>query len=161
MAIYIKLGDVTGNVTEKEWAGWVNLDSCSFASHRHVEMTTGATADRSRNHPQLTPISISKPSDNATEALMRHAIVKSEGVDAEIVFVVPTGDNKVEATQKMKLTDVIVAGYNQSASKEGDVYESLELTNSKIDVEVISRDTSGKGPTPKHVIYDVKTGVGS
>jgi type VI protein secretion system component Hcp len=61
----------------------------------------------------------------------------------------------------MKLDDVIVSTYNQSASGEGDAYESLELTYSKIDVEFTSRDKAGGGAKPKHVIYDLATGKGS
>ncbi len=161
MAIYMKLGSIEGNVTEEGYEGWVALDSCAFSAHRNVEMTVGAQSDRSRSTPQLTAISASKASDMASEGLFRASITKTAGEKCEIVFVTSVGDNTVDATQKMKLEDVIVSSYQQSASGEGDAYESLELTYSKIDVEFTSRDKTGGGDKPKHVIYDLATGKGS
>ena len=161
MAIYMKLGSIEGNVTEEEWAGWIAVESCSFAAHRNVAMDIGAVSDRSRTTPSLTPVSISKVSDMASEGLMRASLAKTSGEDCEIVFVESGGDNKVAPSQKMKLKDVIISSYNQSASRDGDPYESLELTYSHIDVEFISRDKSGGGDKPKHVIFDLATGKGS
>ncbi len=161
MAIYMKLGSIEGNVTEKEWAGWIAVDSCQFGAHRHVEMTVGSQTDRSRSTPQLTEITVSKVSDMSSEGLMRAALSKTAGEPCEIVFVESVGDNTVAASQVIKLENVIVSSYSQSASADGNPYENVTLSFSKIDAVFTTRDKAGAGDKPKHVIYDLETGVAS
>ena len=161
MAIYLKLGKIEGSVTKVGYEGWIPLDNAAFAAHRNISQIVGEVANRSRSVPQMTTITCGKKTDQASEGLMRAAVSKTKGEDAELHYVTPVDDNKVEANQKIKLTDAIVAAYNQSASTDGDAYESLEISFSKIDTEFVPADKAGTGGDPKHVIYDLSTGEAS
>ena len=159
MAIYLKLGDIVGNVTHTDNKEWIALDNCAFACHRPISQIVGEVANRSRATPQITTITAGKKTDVSSEGLMRAAISKTAGVDAEIHYVVNDDDNKYKKIQSIKLKNVIVASYNQSASSEGDPYESLELSFSNIEADFNPSDATGKtAGSPKLVKFDLATG---
>ncbi len=155
MKIYMKLGSINGDVEKTGYEKWVDLDSANFAASRHVSMEPGSIANRSRTSPSLTEISISRKSDASSEGLMRSSLTTTAGEECKIDFVLPVDKNAVEPFQKMILTDAIISSYSQSVSKDGDPYESITISYSKIDVEFTSRDKTGGGASPAHVIYDL------
>lgn len=56
MAIYLKFGNVKGNVTAEGYANQIALASIDFEGTRNVSMETGNLSNRESTKPNLTPI---------------------------------------------------------------------------------------------------------
>lgn len=56
MAIYLKFGNVKGNVTAEGYAGRIALNSVEFEASRQVSMETGNLSNRESSKPTLSHI---------------------------------------------------------------------------------------------------------
>ena len=155
MAIYLKFGNLKGNVTADGYAGQIALTSIDFGGSRNVSMETGNLSNRESSKPNLTPIEITKKADSSVAALFKEFLTGSAGQEAIITFV-RTGASKVEDYMTYKLTNCIVSSYKISADEEGQPIENLKLSYSAIEVSYKDHDASNKAGNPQRVAYDVK-----
>lgn len=58
MAIYLKFGNVKGNVTADGYAGQIAVTSVSFGVSRKASMEAGNLSNRESSKPSLNQISI-------------------------------------------------------------------------------------------------------
>ncbi|MFP5348580.1 MAG: type VI secretion system tube protein Hcp, partial [Gammaproteobacteria bacterium] len=65
MAIYLKFGNVKGNVTADGFAGQIAVGSVSFGVSRNVSMEAGNLSNRESSKPNLSEIVITKVADNS------------------------------------------------------------------------------------------------
>jgi type VI secretion system secreted protein Hcp len=155
MAIYLKFGNVKGNVTADGYAGQIAVSSVNFGVSRKVSMEAGNLSNREATKPNLSTISITKKADNSVAALFKEALTGSAGQEAVLTFV-RTGAEKVQEFMSYKLKDCIISGYHISAEGEEEPTESLELSYSAIEVSYKDHDASNKSGNPQRVSYDVK-----
>lgn len=155
MAIYLKFGNVKGNVTADGYVGQIAVSKIHFGINRNVSMEAGNLANRESTKPNLTPITIGKLADSSVAALLKEALTGSAGQEAIISFV-RTGSAKVEEYMSYKLTNCIVSGYDIDGEGEAVPEETLTLTYSAIEVSYKDHDASNKGGSPQRVRYDVK-----
>lgn len=153
-AIYLKLGNVKGNVTAEGYAGWMQLATLRFGADRRVSMEAGHLANREAGRPSVARIAITKLADNSVAALFKESLTGAAGREAEIVFV-HTG-NRLQEYLRYKLSDCLVSGCTLVANADQTPVEGLMLSYSGIEVSYRDRDASGKPGTPMRVSYNVK-----
>lgn len=156
MAIYLKFGNVKGNVTADGFAGQIALNTVHFNVSRNVSMETGNLSNREYSKPALSVVTISKDADSSVAALFKEALAGAAGQEALITFV-QTGSDKVREFMSYKLSNCIISNYDMSADKEGVPTEILQLSFSAIETSYKDHDASNKSGNPQRVAYDVKT----
>ena len=154
MAIYLKFGNVKGNVTADGFAGQIAVTRVKFNVSRNVSMEAGNLSNRESTKPNLSPITITKKADNSVAALFKEALTGSAGQEATITFV-RTGD-KVQEFMAYKLSNCIISSYDIDAEGDDAPVEELTLSYSAIEVSYKDHDASNKAGNPQRVSYDVK-----
>lgn len=155
MAIYLKFGNVKGNVTADGYAGQIAVKSIEFEVSRQVSMEAGNLSNRESSKPSLSRIEITKKADNSVAALFKEALTGSAGQEATLTFV-RTGSDKVQEFMTYKLTNCIISRYKINAEGDEEPTELLELSYSAIEVSYKDHDASNKSGNPQRVSYDVK-----
>lgn len=155
MAIYLKSGNVKGNVTADGYAGQIAVKSIEFEVSRQVSMEAGNLSNRESSKPSLSRIEITKKADNSVAALFKEALTGSAGQEATLTFV-RTGSDKVQEFMTYKLTNCIISRYKINAEGDEEPSELLELSYSAIEVSYKDHDASNKSGNPQRVSYDVK-----
>lgn len=155
MAIYLKFGNVKGNVTAEGYAGQIAVNRIRFGVARNVSMEAGNLSNRESTKPNLSVITISKKADNSVAALFKEALTGSAGQEATITFV-RTGADKVQEFMTYKLTNCIISSYDIEAEGDEEPMEELTLSYSAIEVSYKDHDASNKSGNPQRVSYDVK-----
>ena len=155
MAIYLKFGNVKGNVTADGYVGQIAVKSIDFEVSRNVSMEAGNLSNRESTKPSLSRITISKKADNSVAALFKESVAGSAGQEAVLTFV-RTGSDKMQEFMSYKLTNCIISRYRISAVGDQEPNEVLELSYSAIEVSYKDHDASNKAGNPQRVSYDVK-----
>ena len=150
MPIYLKYGDIKGDVTaegHKGPDGWVEVNSFQFGIGRGISSPTGGSADRESSAPSVSEIVVTKPSDVSSTAWMEASLFGA-GVDVTIDFC-KTHKDKLEIYQYLKLWNAMVSGY--SVSSGGDrPSESLSINFTKFEYGFNEQAASGAvAQTPK------------
>lgn len=150
MPIYIKYGDIKGDVTaegHKGTDGWVEVNSFQFGIGRGISSPTGGGSDRESSAPSVSEIVVTKPMDKSSYRWMEESLW-GEGVDVQIDFC-KTDKDKLEVYTTYKLSDCMVSGY--SVSSGGDrPSESISLNFTKILYEFHEmKAKNDKGDSPK------------
>lgn len=154
MAMYLKFGNVKGNVTADGYAGQIALTRVKLGVARNVTMEAGNLSNRESSKPNISAITIRKKADSSVAALFKEALTGSAGQEAIITFV-RTGD-KVQEFMTYKLTNCIISSYDIDAEGEDVPDEDITLSFSAIEVSYKDHDASNKAGNPQRVSYDVK-----
>jgi type VI secretion system secreted protein Hcp len=155
MAMYLKMGNVKGNVTAAGYEGQIAVSSVHFGVARTVTMEPGNVSNREASKPSLSEITITKQADNSVAAIFKEALTGSSGQDAIITFV-RTGSDKVQEFMTYKLTDCIISSYSISAQGDEEPVENISLSFSAIEVSYKDHDATNKSGNPQRVSYDLK-----
>jgi len=155
MPIYIKYGDIKGDVTaegHKGADGWVEVRSFQFGVGRGISSPTGGGDDRESSAPSVSEIVVTKDMDKSSFSWMEESLY-GEGVAVQIDFC-KTDKDKLEVYCTYKLTDAMVSGY--SVSSGGDKpSESISLNFTKIEYEYIPMDKKNTGASPMKTGWDI------
>ena len=154
MAIYLKLGNVKGNVTAAGYEGEIALLSVNMGVSRNISMEPGNLSNRESSKPHVSEITLTKKADNSVAAIFKEALTGSSGQEAVITFV-RTGSDKVQDFMTYKLKDCIVSSYNISAQGDEEPLENISLSFSSIEVSYKDHDSSNKSGNPQRVSYDL------
>jgi type VI secretion system secreted protein Hcp len=153
MAIFLKYGDLKGEVTATTHKEWIQLHSFQWGVGRGISAGVGGASKREASAPSVSEVTVTKSFDAASPLLLKEAL---GGKAAVIKIDLTQTDDKGShiAYQKYILTDCLVSGY--SVSSGGDrPEESLSLNFNKIDSEYVKVDDKFKAATTGHVIYDL------
>ncbi|MBI1425469.1 MAG: Hcp1 family type VI secretion system effector [Gammaproteobacteria bacterium] len=156
MAIYLKLGNVKGNVTASGYEGQIAVLSAHFGVARAVSMEPGNVSNRESSKPSLSEITITKLADNSVAALFKEALTGSKGEEALLTFV-RTGSDKVQEFMTYKLSDCIISSYSISAQGDEEPVENISLSYSAIEVSYKDHDASNKTGNPQRAAYNLVT----
>lgn len=155
MSIYLKFGDVKGNVTADGYKDQIAVMSVHFGVSRNVSMEAGNLSNRESTKPSMSEITITKLADNSVTAIFKEALTGSKGQDAKLSFV-RTGTDKVEEYMTYELKNCIVSSYSISAQGEEEPVENISLSFSEILVSYKDHDASNKSGNPQRVSYNLK-----
>jgi type VI secretion system secreted protein Hcp len=153
MAIYMKFGDIKGQVTTDGFKDWIELNSIQLGVSRSVYSGAGGAA-REGSHPQISDITVSKVMDIASPSLYQDAVAGA--FDAKVnIKLTTTTKNKVDTYLEYELTDCGVASFSMSTG--GDLpSESYSLSFTKIMVTPSPLDAQGSPKKGAVVTYDLK-----
>jgi type VI secretion system secreted protein Hcp len=155
MAIFMKYGDVKGEVTAEGYKDWVELTSLSWGIGRGISAGVGGASKREASAPSVSEITITKTMDSFSPSALKEAI-GGEGVQVKIDITRTDGPGTHQAFQKYILEGTMVSGY--SISSGGDrPSESMSLNFTKFDSEYIKVDDKLSPVTTGHYIYDLTT----
>jgi type VI secretion system secreted protein Hcp len=158
MPIYIKYGDIKGDVTadgHKGSDGWVEINSFQFGIGRGISSPTGGSADREASAPSISEIVTTKPMDISSYRWMEESLI-GEGVDAQIDFC-KTDKGTLQVYATYNLSNVMVSGY--SVSSGGDrPSESISLNFTKIIYSFTGMDDKNEASTSPKTGYDIAQG---
>lgn len=153
MAIYMKYGDMNGEVTAKGYEKWIELNSCQWGVGRGITSGAGGGSKRESSAPSVSEIVVTKTMDAFSPLALKEAI-GGEGVTVKIEFTRTDQKGNHQAFQKYILDNTMISGY--SISSGGDrPSESISLNFTKFDSEYIKVDDKLKPETTGHYIYDL------
>jgi type VI secretion system secreted protein Hcp len=156
MAIYLKLGDIKGDVTAEGHKDWIEVHSCQFGIGRGIATPTGNSADRESSAPSVSEITVTKNQDIASIKLFEAACGGSDAVEATINFT-KTEKNKTDTYMTYILSNVLISGYSVSSGGDRPT-ESLSLNFTKIEFKADSYDATNKTKQPSSTFYDIALG---
>lgn len=156
MAIYLKIGDIKGNVSAEGHADWIECSSMQFGVGRAIPMAVGTQTNREASHPSLSEVTVTKIMDDASPYLFQESVV---GESKEIqIHVTKTGANQLDSIVEYTLTSALVSSY--SVSSGGDVpSETLSLAYTKIEMKYIVWNEDHTQASQIPVSYDLATAV--
>ena len=158
MAIYMKFGDIKGQVTTDGFKEWIELTSVQLGVNRSVSTGAGGRGREAAN-PSISDLVITKEFDVASSKLLQDAVAGTFNSKVEIKMTTTT-KNKVDTFLALELTDCGVSSYSTSASSHegigGPPMESLSLNFTKIMYTPSPLDTKGTPVKGAVVTYDLK-----
>ena len=155
MPIYIKYGDIKGDVTaegHKGSDGWVEINSFSFGVGRGISSPVGGSEDREATAPSVSEITMSKPMDVSSVSWLEAALW-GEGVDVQIDFC-KTDKDKLEVYSTYILNQCMVSGYSLSSGGDRPT-ESLSLNFAKFTYTFIKMNSDGTPGDSPRTGYDI------
>ncbi len=158
MPIYIKYGDIKGDVTAEGHlgsAGWVEVNSFQFGVGRGIASPTGGGDDRESSAPSISEIVVTKDMDKSSFSWLE-ASLWGEGVAVQIDFC-KTDKDKLEVYCTYKLSDAMVSGYSVSSGGDKPT-ESLSFNFTKIEYEYTPMGKKNEGTTPMKTGWDISLG---
>ncbi len=161
MALYMKFGDIKGDVSEAGHKDWLLLESISLGFSRYLTSAVGAGQNREGSTPDFQDVHITRTTDKATPELMRHALAGGKGGQgAEVTIDFTTSDKDPFVYYQLKLTDVLIGSYQQSGSGGGAgnrPSDSISLNFRKFEAKFFPRDQANKQGTPVMAGYNLST----
>jgi type VI secretion system secreted protein Hcp len=159
MSIYMKFGDIKGEVTSDGYKDHIEIMSMSFGANRPISMSaTGGSDKRESGRPNLSEISVMKYVDGTSRALFQDNLVGAMGSKVEIKMTRTKPDGGEQEYLVLTLTNGAVSSYQLSDSAGSDRgTESLSIAFTKIEYKYTSYDEAGKNPKPDTVTYDLAT----
>ena len=155
MPIYVKYGDIKGDVTadgHKGSEGWFEVNSFQWGVGRGISSPTGGAADREASAPSVSEITVSKPMDIASYALLNEAL-QGEGQPCTIHFC-KTDKGVLETYASYILDDCMISGY--SVSSGGDrPSETVSFNFTKVEYGFVGMDDKNEKSQSPKLIYDV------
>ena len=158
MAVYMKFGDIKGNVTEAEHTNWIEINSLQWGVGRGISTPTGSAQNREASSPSVSEVVITKEMDGSSTGLFLESVKGTKGTEVKIDLV-QTGDPSRTFT-RYTLTNALVSGY--SVSSGGDrPSESISLNFTKIEFKYIPSKAENAQETPVTVAFDLATAKAS
>lgn len=156
MAIYMKFGDIKGQVQTEGFKDWIELQSFQYGVNRNVSTGAGGQG-REGAHPHVSDIVVTKHFDVASPKLYQDSVAGAFHSKVEIKLTTTT-KNKIDTYLAVELTDCGVASYSTSAhgGVGGEVpMESLSLNFTKIMYTPSPLDVKGSPVKGAVVTYDL------
>ena len=156
MAIYIKIGDIKGNVTAKGHEDWIEVESAQFGIGRSIPMAVGTVSNREASHPSLSEVSVVKKMDDSSPYLFQEACV---GKSAKVlIHVTKTGEKALDNIVEYTLEHSMISSYSVSSTGEKP-HESLSFSYTKIEMKYLVWGEGHEQITQIPVSYDLGTAV--
>jgi type VI secretion system secreted protein Hcp len=133
LAIYLKFGEIKGDVQAKGRENWIELDSIQFGSFRPLP----PAPPRAPSEPAVSEIHITKLVDSASPKLFQQAL-SGDRKTVKIDFVKAGGDKREYI--RYTLEKAIITSFQTGGSTEGVPVESFSLNFRSIKVEYKEQD---------------------
>jgi len=162
MPIYMKYGELKGDVTAQGYEKWIELQTVSYTVHREVRAPTGRGIGREASAPHISEVAITKAEDSASGKLLRESLV-GKGTKVTIVTLKTpaSGSGKLEEVSKIELENTLITHFSTSGSggdNHGPAHESLSLNGQVFtNTRNSPTKTNEPGTQPERVSYDAAT----
>ena len=156
MAIYMKMGKISGDVSSQGFKDYIECYSFQFGSGRGISMSVGSGKEREATKPSLSEVTLSKSMDKASPYLFLESCVGKAIDKVEIKFVKTSADS-LENYLTYTLDKVLVSSY--SASSGGDEpSESISLAYTKLEMKYHPRKPDNTLDSAIPAGYDLELG---
>ncbi|MCC6719741.1 MAG: type VI secretion system tube protein Hcp [Acetobacteraceae bacterium] len=152
MPIYMKYGDIKGDVTEAGHKDWIALHSFQWGVGRGISSPTGAAHNREASAPSISEVVVTKNQDVSSVQLLEEAY-QGQGKDVEIHFT-RTMKDKLDTYMQYKLTNTMVSGYSISSGGDRPT-ESISLNFTKVEYKMTPQSEGGKNVAGSSVTYNL------
>ncbi len=154
MPIYLQLtgGEqpITGDATQTDHQGWMDITSMHWSVNRNVSTTVGASANREASEPNLSEVTLTKISDSSHAALYQAATSGKQPMTATIDLVNTGNPGKVYC--QYILQNTIISGFTAGSSGDRPT-ETLTLNFTQKNVNYTKEDATGS-PTVSRASYN-------
>jgi type VI secretion system secreted protein Hcp len=141
--LFIKMDNITGEVTTKGYEGYIKLESFQWALERTISAPSGGGSTREASIPSVSELTLSKTVDRSSTAIFLNALGSSPIATVTLVLV-DTTTNAI--FYRLTLNEALVSSQAHSATAGSDKpFESVSLNFTKIRIETF--DSTGKTPT--------------
>ena len=155
MPIYMKYGDIKGNVTSGDHKEWIELNSCQFGTGRPMTMASGGSTNREAGStPNISEISVSKVNDDSSQQLFNESLV-GEAVKTVIHFCQTSKGGALQTYLELELTNCMISGYSMGSGGDRPS-ESLSLNFTKIQYKYTKFSGENKVGSPATSGYDLE-----
>jgi len=153
MAVYMKFGSATGDVTEAGHTGQIELLDIRWSMSRTIRSAVGIGKNRESTSAYVSEVSVTKYVDAASSSLAQSAFV-GEAESCEIDFTrVDKGQEAV--FRKITLTDAIISGLVNTGTKSDRPVETLTLNFTQIAITDTDEAVAGRAGGNSTVTYDL------
>jgi len=152
--IYMKIDEIKGSVTNKEYNGWIALNSAFYETSRDAVIETGRAYDRELAKATFSEMEITKVCDAASTQLFQK-MCSGKTIPKIVIHIVYTGKS-LQPYVKLELENVIISRYEDDMKSGTIPSETLSLSYTKIHKTYISRDQSNQASTPFVVGYNIE-----
>lgn len=165
-ATYMKITDISGDVTAKGHESWIALESLLFQSKRIIHTDPGRIADREGTRPTLSEITAIKKMDKSSPLLFSESCVGKAKPEIQIHLCQTA--SQLNPYVQITLNNVIVSGYHLDTGyfdqsmqdiqqrKINYPLETITLNFDKIEVKYIPYNEKNEAQSPIPAAYDLK-----
>ncbi len=159
MAIYMCIDGMQGNVTTKNYEGWINCIDFDFSGiTNQVSQDIGNETDRVMHHPTFGDVSVRKSLDQSSIPLFEHAHSRKVIPQVQIHHVVTS--NPVFTYSKLIIKNAIVSHYSELSSDilYSSPREFIVFSYMAIERTYIPRKSDNTAGSPVVSGYDLSEG---
>jgi len=154
--MFLKLDGIKGESKDDKHKDEIHIESFSWGMSQTGSMGHGGGGGAGK--VSVHDISISKNVDKSSCDLMYHC-ASGKHIPSGLITVRKAGEKPLEYL-KIKLTDILISGVQESGSGHGDqVGESITLNFAKFQVDYQEQKPDGTGSPAGSMGWDVKANV--
>ncbi len=153
--IFIKFDNIKGSATAKAYEGWSVVQFLDVAIQRNINTQPGKVTNREGQSPIFSGISLSKDTDDATNALLKSVCTGAIIAKVEI-HVCATGQT-LEPYEKYVLHNVLIAKLHKASMQASHPTELLRLDFTKIEHTFLGKNADSSRRSPLTSGYDLKS----
>lgn len=157
MSIYMKLPNITGHVTTKDYEGWIELTNLDFSAKRNITTKVGQQTDRDSSAPRINEMTMTKNVDKSSPFLFE-ALLNGTSMDTVTIAICKNGSDAKISSQYI-LHNAMVSYYEEQVdgnSKSGG-QDFLNLNFTKIEKRYTPYNSQGKAEAAVSAGYDLST----
>jgi len=158
MSIYMKIDSIKGDVTAKNYQGWIELNDYHFNSSKTITHRPGSLHNRAVSLPSFSQLTATKKTDCASPLLFSNTC-ENKSLGTLLIHTNRTS-NQLEYYLEIKVYDAMLSSYDigcwDDANKNSDAAEELRISYSKLEIKYIPRDSQNKAMSPISAGYDLE-----
>ena len=155
MSIFMALPNVQGSAGDAGHAGWLPIETIEWGVQRELAAPSGRRGGREASNAQFHELTLRRPSDRATPALILSACCgRGQTVTLRLTR---TGDGTgAEPYAEYVLHNALVSEYTVRARSRGDArpLETLRISFTEVEMKYVGQDADGTAVAPVVVGFD-------
>jgi type VI secretion system secreted protein Hcp len=157
VAIYLKLGTITGSVTAEGYADWVDCYSLQWGVGKGVNTPVGSTANRECSTASVSEVTITKNLDKASIALFKNAVAGTDKAALLKIHIVKQDGNQISPFCEYEFDNALVSGYSVSTGGDRPT-ESLSFNFTKLQIKYVESNATATEGNPTVAGFDLTKG---
>lgn len=160
MSIYLKYGNIKGNVSDKGFAGFIPLIHAEMGVGRNITSATSTQNDRESSNAEIRDLHIVKAMDKSTPYLFIESCC-GRGTDVEIILTKTGHGDGAEEFMRYSLKNVLISNYLVYATAQGNArpLERFTLSFVDMDIKYTPYDEDGASQSPIAVGFNTATNM--
>jgi len=158
MSIFMKITGITGESSDSNHKGWMDVDSLQWGVNRLITSSTSTANDRESANAVISDLTFTRGMDSSTPSIFIDACC-GNGKDVEIHLTKTGSGSGADVFMQYTLKNALISEYHVSGDSQSTERPTENVTLSFIDVEVkyIPHDEDGKALSAIAVGFDTAT----